>query len=123
MIVRGSNNNKKLTIMENTLFQLLSTDLLLGDNETLSKLYVWWNNEKVLYITTNVDGSNHQYFESTKHPEKLTSDERYRVLSSVLSTFDKDEIVNYKDLFLQNEFITESNIPNKYTLSEEWLTY
>jgi hypothetical protein len=106
-----------------TIYQLMSTDLLMGDEETLSKLYVHWDNKMVRYITTDFDGANHQYFNSTKHPEDLTEDERYRVLSCTLSKFDKDEIVNYNDLFLQGEFIETSNIPKNYTLSEEWLNY
>lgn len=104
-------------------FQLLSSELLMGDEERPTKLYVQWDNEKVRYITTDLDGSNHQYFESTKHPEQLTDEERHRVLSYCLSSFNKDEIVNYNDLFLQGEFITEANIFKNYTLSEEWLNF
>ena len=106
--------------MENV-YQLLSTDLLFGEEEIQSKLYVNWDNDKVFYITTDLDGSNHKYFESIKHPEQLTDEERQRVLKYCLGTFDKDEIVNYNDLFLQGEFITDSNIPKEYSLSEEWL--
>lgn len=109
--------------MKSNVYQLLNNDILLGDNETQSKLYVKWDNDKVHYITTDLNGSNHNYFESTKHPSQLTQEERYRVLSYCLGKFDKDEIVNYNDLFLQNEFITESNIPSEYVLSEEWLNY
>lgn len=105
------------------IFQLLSADLLLGDEETPSKLYVKWNREKVEYITTDMDGTNHQYFKSTKHPQDLTEGERHRILKYCLGSFDKDEIVNYNDLFLQNEFITEANIFKDYSLSEEWLNY
>ena len=104
-------------------YQLLSCDLLMGDNEIQSKLYVNWNNEVINYITTNLDGTNHQYFQSTKHPSQLTDDERCRVLRYCLSSFNKDEIVNYNDLFLQNEFIIESNVPKSYELSEEWLNF
>ena len=105
------------------IFQLLSNDLLLGDEERPSKLYVKWDNKKVEYVTTDLDGSNHQYFESTIHPENLNEEQRFRVLNYCLSSFDKDEIVNYNDLFLQNEFITEANIFENYELSEEWLNY
>lgn len=105
------------------IFQLLNENLLLGDNETQSKLYVHWDTNKVRYITTDMDGSNHQYFESTIHPEQLTDEQRYKVLSYCLSSFDKDEIVNYNDLFLQNEFIIESNIFKNYLLENEWLNY
>jgi len=103
------------------IFQLLSVDLLLGDNETPSKLYVNWNNEVVNYIITDMDGSNHQYFQSTIHPEKLTDEQRHRILSYCLSSFNDNEIVNYNDLFLQGEFITEANIFKNYTLTDEWL--
>lgn len=105
------------------IFQLLSNEIELGDNETPSKLYVHWHLDKVRYVTTDMDGSNHQYFESTIHPEQLTDEQRYRVLEYCLSSFDKDEIVNHKDLFMQNEFITESNIFKNYSLTEEWLNY
>jgi hypothetical protein len=98
-----------------TLYQLLNSSLLMGEEEKESKLYFKWNNKKVYYITTDLDGSNHQYFESTKHPEELSDEERYRVLNYCLSDFYKDEIVNYNDLFLQNEFIIES------ILTDEWL--
>lgn len=104
-------------------YQLLNDRIELGDEGRPSRLYVNWDNVKVRYITTDIDGSNHQYFESTIHPEKLNSEQRYRVLSYCLSSFDDDEIVNYNDLFLQNEFIIESNIPSGYKLSEEWLNY
>lgn len=109
--------------MKEVIFQLLNSELLLGDNETPSKLYVNWNNEKISYITTDLDGNNHQYFESTIRPEKLNDEQRYRILKYCLSNFDKDEIVNYNDLFLQNEFIIEANIFQNYSLSEEWLNY
>ena len=105
------------------IYQLLSNDLLLGDNEVESKLYVKHNNQKVSYITTDLDGTNHQYFESTKHPQNLTKEERGKVLDYCLGKYNEDEIVNFNDLFLQNEFIIESNIPKKYELSETWLNY
>jgi len=104
-------------------YQLLSTDLLLGKEETKSKLYVRWNNLKVNYISTNLDGSNVRKYVSTKHPENLTKEERHRVLNCSLSSFDDDEIVNYNDLFLQFEFIKEIENEEEYTLSEEWLNY
>jgi hypothetical protein len=93
----------------------------MGDEERPSKLYVSWDTSKVRYVSTDADGTNHQYFESTKHPEKLSSEERDRVLRYTLARFSEDEIVNYNDLFLQNEFITVSNIPKNYVLSEEWI--
>lgn len=102
-------------------FQLLNSEIELGDNDVTSKLYVNWDSEKVRYITTNKDGSNHNYFESTIHPENLNADQRNRVLAYCLATFDKDEIVNYNDLFSQNEFIVEANIFRDYKLTEEWL--
>lgn len=102
------------------IFQLLNTEILVGDNETPTKLYVNWDNNEVRYITTDQDNTNHQYFVSTKHPEKLNEDERWRVLEYCLGRFDADEVVNYNDLFLQNEFIKESNIFKNYTLTEEW---
>ena len=105
----------------NMIYQLSNSEIELGDNETPSKLYVNWDNDKVRYITTDFDGTNHQYFESTVHPEKLNKEQRYRVLHYCLSDFDDDEIVNYNDLFLQNEFITEGNTPKNYKLTEEWL--
>jgi len=105
------------------IYQLLSTSLLMGDDETPSSLYVKWNREQVDYITTDADGTNHQYFKSTVHPQDLSEDERHRVLKYCLGTFDKDEIVNYNDLFLQGEFIETSDIPKGYTLSDEWVNY
>ena len=80
----------------NMIYQLLNSEIELGDNETPSKLYVNWDNDKVRYITTDFDGTNHQYFESTVHPEKLNKEQRHRVLHYCLSDFDDDEIVNYK---------------------------
>ncbi len=102
-------------------FRLLNNEVLLGDNEIPSKLYVNWNTNVVNYIVTDMDGTNHQYFQSTIHPEKLTSEQRYKVLSYCLSAFNEDEIVNYNDLFLQGEFITEANIFKNYILTDEWL--
>lgn len=106
-------------------YQLLNSDLLLGDKEVESKLYVNWDENKVFYITTDLNGENHQYFESTKHPENLTNEERFRVLDYCLgnNNYDKDEIVNYNDLFLQSEFIKQSQTLKEYSLSEEWLNY
>ena len=103
------------------IFQLLSSSLLLGDEERQSKLYVNWDNLEVRYITTDLNGNNHQYFKSVKHPQHLTEDERHRVLRYCLSTFNSDEIVNYNDLFLQNEFIVEANVFKNYELTDEWL--
>jgi len=105
------------------IYQLLNSEIELGDSDITSKLYVNWDNKQVRYITTDADGSNHQYFESTIHPEKLDKEQRHRVLKYCLASFDDDEIVNYKDLFLQNEFITEANIPKNYELTEEWLCF
>ena len=105
-------------------FQLVNDNFLLGDNEVESKLYVCWDYRRLNYITTNLDGTNHQYFSATKHPESLDEEERYRVLIYCLGSFDKNEIVNYNDLFIQNEFIMTlepSNTFKNYTLSEEWL--
>jgi len=99
-------------------FYLLSNSILLGDNEIQSNLYVNNDNGEIKYITTDAKGGNHNYFKATKNPEHLSEDERYRILHYCLSSFDKDEIVNYYDLFLQNEFIVESNIPSNYTLNE-----
>jgi hypothetical protein len=104
-------------------YQLLSTDLLLGNEETESKLYVRWDNLKVNYITTNLDGSNVKKYVSTKHPQNLTEEERYKVLDCTLSSFDNDEIVNYNDLFLHFEFIEEIENEEEYILSEEWLNF
>ena len=103
------------------IYQLLDDQILFGEDETPVDLYVSWNNKTVKYITTDKDGSDHHYFESTKHPEKLTEEERHRVLEYCLGKFYKDEIVNYRDLFLQGEFIKESNIPKNYKLTKEWL--
>lgn len=103
------------------IFQLLNTDILVGDNEKPTKLYVNWDNNQVRYITTDQDNTNHKCFVLTKHPEKLTDEERHRVLEYCLGTFEKDEIVNYNDLFLQSEFIEECNTFDNYTLTEEWL--
>jgi hypothetical protein len=102
------------------IYQLLNSEIELGDNETPSKLYVNWDNDKVRYVTTDLDGTNHQYFESTVHSEKLNKEQRYRVLRYCLSVFDENEIVDHNDLFLQNEFIVESNIPKKYSLTDEY---
>ena len=102
-------------------FRLLNNEILLGENENPSKLYVHWDKDKVRYITTDIDGSNHNYFESVVMPENLTDEQRHRVLNYCLSNFDKDEIVNYNDLFLQNEFITEANIFKNYSLTDEWM--
>jgi len=107
------------------IYQLLSNEIELKDNTETSKLYVNFNNNnnKVMYITTDFDGGNHQYFESVIHPSKLNKEQRHKVLQYCLSDFDDNEIVNYKDLFIQNEFITESNIPKGYKLTEEWLCF
>ena len=105
------------------IYQLLSTSLLMGDDEIPSSLYVKWNKNQVDYITTDADGKNHQSFKSTVHPQDLSEDERHRVLKYCLGTFDKDEIVNYNDLFLQGEFIKTSDTPDDYILSDEWLNY
>lgn len=107
--------------MQANIYQLLNSSILYGEKEEKSKLYVKWDNDKVFYITTDLNNTNHKYFESTKHPENLTDEERHRVLKYCLGRFDKDEIVNYNDLFLQGEFIINSNTPNDYVLSEEWL--
>jgi hypothetical protein len=104
------------------IFQLLNNEVLLGDNETPAKLYVQWDNNTVRYITVD-ENNNVLFYESTKHPQDLTDEERHRVLSYCLSSFDKDEIVNYNDLFLQFEFVEETEQFEEYSLSEEWLNY
>lgn len=103
------------------IFLLLNSEILLGENETPSKLYVNWDNQEVRYITTNLNNENLQFFKSKKNPEKLNKEERYRVLKYCLGNFNKDEIVNYNDLFLQKEFITESEPFDKYSLIDKWL--
>ena len=108
--------------MEN-IFQLLNSEVLMGEKETPSKLYVKWDSKKVQYITTDVDGSNHKYFESTVHPENLTDEQRERVLDYVLSDYVEGEIVNFNDLFLQMEFVKETAPFEHYTLVEQWLNY
>ena len=86
------------------IYQLLSNEIELKDNTETSKLYVNFNNNKVMYITTDFDGGNHQYFESVIHPSKLNKEQRNKVLQYCLSDFDDNEIVNYKDLFIQNDY-------------------
>jgi len=69
-------------------------------------LFCSHENKVIKYITLSREGviRNH---ESIKHPEHLTTEERHRVLNYCLSSFDKDEIVNYNDLFMQGEFVKE----------------
>ena len=105
--------------MENV-YQLIREGMLLGETEIESRIYCRLDSEVVRYITTDMDGSNHNYYESTKHPLNLNDEERYRVLEYCLGRFDEDEIVHYEDLFLQGEFIIESNIPKNYELSDKW---
>lgn len=72
------------------------------------QLFCAWNTEKVIYVTLDKNGERRNW-ESIKHPEKLNQDERFRVLNYCLSSFNKDEIVNYTDLFMQSEFVKEIN--------------
>jgi|APGre2960657404_1045060.scaffolds.fasta_scaffold14902_3 hypothetical protein len=92
-------------------FELLTTSLELFDTEegtaSLYEQHYFVDGVKIINYTTIDEHGNERYWESTKDPEELTRDERYRVLDYTLSAFDDDEIVNYYDLFLQGEFIKE----------------
>lgn len=50
-----------------------------------------------------------RFWKTSKDPENLTEAERQRVLDYCLGkgNYPKDEIVNYKDLFIQSEFLYE----------------
>ena len=104
----------------NAVYQLLNEGVEIAGREGITKVYVNWDSEKVRYISTNADGEGRRYFESTVHPEKLSKEQRHRVLHYMLSRFDDDEIVNYNDLFIQGEFITEGVVPEQYELTEHW---
>lgn len=96
-------------------FELLSDSVELADASegtvSLYERHYFKGKEKVVeYITEDEDG-NKRYWEATKDPEALTREERHRILDYCLSSFDEDEIVNYLDLFLQGEFIKETNKP------------
>ena len=89
-------------------FQLLSSELLMGDEERPTKLYVQWDNEKVRYITTDLDGSNHQYFESTKHPEQLTDEEATEAIDTLhrLAKIFFDMACHKESICIDNQQVT-----------------
>lgn len=77
------------------------------DDEEPNNLFCYHTKDKVEYITENEQGKLRFYI-ATKHPENLTDEERHRVLEYRLGrNYDKDEIVNYVDLFLQFEFVEQ----------------
>ena len=105
--------------MKTKIFQLLSNEIELGETG-LSKLYVNSDNKTVSYITTSLDGDNHQYYESDMHPSELTDKQRHEILNYCLSSFDSEEVVNFNDLFMHHEYISELSLPEDYTLTDEW---
>ena len=104
--------------METKVFQLLNNEIELQNKNGVSKLYVNGDTDTVRYITTDIDGSHHQYYESDIHPSKLTDKQRQEVLHYCLSSFNSEELVNYNDLFMHNEYVSELNLPNNYTLTD-----
>ncbi len=96
-----------------THYRLLETELELHDEATngavdLFERHYFRDGEKVVeYKTVRASDGQTRYWVATKDPEDLTDEERHRVLRYCLSSFNDDEIVNYKDLFIQSEFIKE----------------
>ena len=92
------------------LFDMIGTEVLMdtkNNPEEPNNLYCSKNtSESVEYITENLEGKL-RFFKSTVHPENLTDEQRHDILNYCLSSFDKDEIVNYNDLFLHFGFIEE----------------
>jgi hypothetical protein len=105
--------------MKTKIFQLLNNEIELRKTG-LSKLYVNSDNKTVRYITTSLDGDNHQYYESDMHPSELTDKQRHEILNYCLSSFDSEEVVNFNDLFMHHEYISELSLPKDYTLTDEW---
>lgn len=90
-------------------FEIIHEEIFMHDDQGEKDpvvLFCSHENEVIKYFTVSTEGILRN-FESTKHPEHLTDDERHRILNYCLSSFDKDEIVNYNDLFIQGEFIKE----------------
>lgn len=91
-------------------FELIGTDIELNDSEGVVSLYerhYFVKGTKIIEYYTLDSSGNKREWEATKDPESLTTDERHRVLDYCLSSYDKDEVVNYKDLFMQGDFIAE----------------
>lgn len=97
--------------MEKPNFECIHDEIeLLNTGKTVSlyERHYFIGKDKVIEYKTIDSEGNVRHWEATKDPERLTKDERHRVLDYCLSTFDDDEIVNYVDLFLQSEFIKET---------------
>ncbi len=107
--------------MKTKIFQLLNNEIELDTNETgLSKLYVNSDTKTIRYITTSLDGDNHQYYESDIHLSELTDKQRHEILNYCLSSFDAEEVVNFTDLFMHHKYISKLSLPQDYTLTDEW---
>ena len=91
-------------------FEILSDCVELrpnGEEAVLYERHYFKEGSKVIeYYSKDSTGAIRNYV-ATKDPEKLTVEERHRVLDYTLPKHDEDEIVNYLDLFLQGEFIEE----------------
>lgn len=61
------------------------------------------------YLTKNPETGEVREWESSKHPDELNDEEKHRVLVYVLGRYNKNEKVDYSDLFMQGEFIREVN--------------
>lgn len=88
-------------------YDILSDSVELADRRTVTLMerHYFNDDQKIIEYATIDENGNTDYWVATKDPEKLSREERHRVLNYSLSSFDDDEIVNYLDLFLQGEFI------------------
>ena len=84
-------------------------ELVTGGVVSLYERHYFIGKEKTIEYKTIDRNGNERHWVATKDPEKLTDDERRRVLDYCLGVYHEDEIVNYTDLFLQGEFIKEIN--------------
>lgn len=94
-------------------YNLLATDVETSTSDSVSvyERHGFENSEFYLeYLTTDNQTGEQKYYTSTVNPETLTDDQRHEILDYCLGVrmYDKDEIVNYLDLFLHGGYIKEN---------------
>lgn len=94
-------------------YNLLATDIETSTSDSVSvyEKHGFNNREFYLqYLTVDNTTNEKRHYAATVNPETLTYDQRREILDYCLGEkmYDKDEIVNYLDLFMHSGYIKES---------------
>lgn len=90
-----------------------------NDDVLVYERHGYTDNGFLIEYSVRKGGEEVERYECTKNPEQLADLERYEVLDYVLGEYDKDEIVNYLDLFIHGKHLTKvENSINKSDTAE-----